>query len=172
MTRKLGVRRSKKAPFWAPTAYERIHCFSPFWTSQIRKMDQPRHKTMFHGLISQMEHVFVNSTCCGSLTSSSIMTAMMTLHGPPVKKVYPITTESGTCMKGGCKVAFFKGWALQSRETGLSLKTGEIVQGCTPTQQCTGKQVVTGPEIGNSYWLGSAEPSSIETTNSTHELHY
>ena len=80
-------------------------------------MDQPRQKTMFHSLISQMDHAIVNRMCCGSLSSRSIVTAMMTLHGPPVKKVYPITTENGACMKGGCKVAFLKGWALQSPET-------------------------------------------------------
>ena len=44
----------------------------------MRKTDQPRHKTMFRCLISQMEHVFVNSTCCGSGSSRSIVTAMMT----------------------------------------------------------------------------------------------
>ena len=81
----------------------------------MRKMDQPRHKTMFHSLISQMEHVFVNSTCCSSLSSRSTVTAMMTLHAPPVKKVYPITTENSTCMKEGCKVAFLKSCALQSQ---------------------------------------------------------
>ena len=80
-------------------------------------MEHPRQKTMFHNLISQMEHVFVNSTSCGSLSSYSTVTALMTLHGPPVKKVYPITTENSTCMKGGCKVACLKGWALQSSET-------------------------------------------------------
>ena len=117
MTRNLGVRSSKKAPFWAPTAHERIHCFSPFWRSEIRKMDQPHHKTMFHGLISQMEQVIGNNTCCGSSSTHGIITAMMTLYAQPVKKVSPITTKNNTSMKGGCKVAFLKGWALQSLET-------------------------------------------------------
>ena len=116
-TRNLGVRSSKKAQFWAPTAYERSHCFFPFWRSQIRKMDQPHHKTMFHNLISQMEHVFGNSTRCGSSSTRGIVSAMMTLYAAPVKKVSPITTENSTCMKGGCKVACLKCWALQSPET-------------------------------------------------------
>ena len=80
-------------------------------------MDQPHHKTMFHSLIPQMEHVFGNSTCCGSSSSRGIVTAMMTLYAPPLKKVSPITTENSTCMKGGCKVAFVKGWALQGPGT-------------------------------------------------------
>ena len=80
-------------------------------------MDEPHHKTMFRSLISQMEHVFGNNTCCGSSSTRGIMTAMMTLYAPPVKKVSPITTEKSTCMKGGCKVAFLKGSALQSPET-------------------------------------------------------
>ena len=80
-------------------------------------MHQLRHKTMFHSLISQMEHVFGNSTCCGSSNTHGIVTAMMTLTATPVKKVSPITTENSTCIKGGCKVAFPKGWALQSPET-------------------------------------------------------
>ena len=80
-------------------------------------MDQPRQKTMFQSLISQMEHVFGNSTCCGCSSTRSIVSAMMTLYAPPVKKVYPITIENSTGMKGGCKVAFLKDWALQSLET-------------------------------------------------------
>ena len=72
---------------------------------------------MFHSLISQMEHIFGNNTCCGSSSTRGIMTEMMTLYAPPVKKVSPITTENSTCMKGGCKVAFLKGGALQSLET-------------------------------------------------------
>ena len=39
-------------------------------------MDQHRHKTMFHSLISQMEHVFVNGTWCCSLSNRSIVTAL------------------------------------------------------------------------------------------------
>ena len=80
-------------------------------------MYQSHHKTMFHNLISQMEHVFGNSTCSGSSSTRGIVTAVMTLYEPPVKKVSHITTENSTCIKGGCKVAFLKGWALQSRET-------------------------------------------------------
>ena len=111
------MRSSKKAPFWAPTGYERSHCFFPFWRSEIRKMGQLHHKTMFDSLISQMEHVFGNNTCCGSSSTRGIVTAMMTLYAPPLKKVSPITTENSTCIKGGCKVAFLKGWALQSPKT-------------------------------------------------------
>ena len=74
-------------------------------------MDQSHHKTMFHSLISQMEHVVGNGTCCGSSSTRGIVTAIMTLHAPPVKKVSPITTQRG------CKAAFLKGWALQSPET-------------------------------------------------------
>ena len=51
-------------------------------------MDQPHHKTMFHSLISQMEYIFVNGTWWGSLSNRSIVTAMMTIHGPLVKRVY------------------------------------------------------------------------------------
>ena len=80
-------------------------------------MDQSHHKTMFHGLISQMEHVVGNGTCCGSSSTGGIVTAIMTLHAPPVKKVSPITTENSTCTKGGCKAAILKGWALQSPDT-------------------------------------------------------
>ena len=81
------------------------------------KMDQSHHETMFHSPISQMEQVFGNSTCCGSSSTRGIVTAIMTLYAPPVKKVSPITTENGTCTKGGCKAAFLKGCALQSPET-------------------------------------------------------
>ena len=80
-------------------------------------MDQPHHKTMFHSLISQMEHVFGNSTCCCSSSTRGIVTAMVTLYATPVKKVFRITTPNITYVKGGCKVAFVKGWASQSRET-------------------------------------------------------
>ena len=49
--RNIGVRSSKKAPFWGPAAYKRSHRFPPFWGYEIRKMDKHRHKTMFHILI-------------------------------------------------------------------------------------------------------------------------
>ena len=80
-------------------------------------MDQSHHKIVFHILISQMEHVFGNNTSCGCSSTHGIVTAMITLYALPVKKVYPITTQNGTCMKGGCKVAILKGWALHSPET-------------------------------------------------------
>ena len=116
-TRNLWVRSSQKAPFLAPTACKRSHCFFQFWRSEIPKMDQSHHKTMFHSLRSHMEHVVCNGTCCGSSSTRGIATAIMTLHAPPVKKVSPITTEKSTCTKGGCKAAFLKGWALQSPNT-------------------------------------------------------
>ena len=72
-------------------------------------MDQSHHKTMFHSLISQMMHVVGNGTCYGSSSTRGIVTAIMTLNAPPVKKVSPIKTENSTCTKGGCKAAFLKG---------------------------------------------------------------
>ena len=69
-------------------------------------MHQSHHKTMFHSLISQMEHVFGNSTCCGSSSTRGIVTAMMTLYAPHVKKVSPITTENSTIQKEGAKHHF------------------------------------------------------------------
>ena len=79
-------------------------------------MDQSHHKTTFHSLISQMEHVFGNSTCCGSSSTRGIVTAIMTLYAPPVKKVSPITKENSTCTKGGCKAAFLKGWVCRAHK--------------------------------------------------------
>ena len=70
-------------------------------------------------------------------------------NNPKVDDPCPITIENSTCRKRGCKVAFLKGWAPQSPETGNLPKPGIIIQGCTPTQQCTSKQVVMGPKIGN-----------------------
>ena len=74
-----------------------------------------------------MKHVFDNGMWCGSLSNRSIVTAMMTIHRPLVKKVYPRTTKNNTCMNGACKVAFSKGWAMQSPQQCNSQKRGPYV---------------------------------------------
>ena len=75
-----------------------------------------------------------------------------------------------TSKKRGCKQAFSTSWALQSPEQRNSVKIGVKRKGSIPTQKCTSKQVAAGSKAGNSYWLGSIEPRSIETTESNYEL--
>ena len=86
----------------------------------------------------------------------------MTIHRALVKKVHPRTTKSSICMKRGCKVAFSTSWALQSPKPGNSVKYRGSNAGWYA-------DTTIYKQTGISYWLGSAEASSIETTERSHE---